>query len=347
MNEEPRNSADTGVSVVLPVFFRDGRTEQVPDLRRAIESVVEQKDAGPVEIVLVDDGSATPVASHQDALGARLTRNVRWIRLDRNGGLSNALNVGLREARYPLIGRIDADDTWGDGKLRKQLDRFAADPDLSITATGMTRARRDGEIVDRHLRPGDWRGILNFFVEVGCPFPHGSVVAKKEIFMLLGGYPQSAAVAHCEDFALWGVWLRFFKPAMIEELLYNYTVSPSSVSNENFQQQEKATWLVRTRFEALNLTDRLPKALTEFAAILGVSLTEAGIVCYRMWHHGLPVWLPKAALGPLQIILDDRSVRLAPYLGSQALRPEDVLFDRQVAVPPQTDEAVIHAIAIV
>jgi glycosyltransferase involved in cell wall biosynthesis len=334
----------TGLSVLLPVYFRDASVEHVTQLRRAIESVISQDGLASFEIVLIDDGSTTPVASHTNFLGAEITKPIRWIRCERNGGLAHALNIGLRVARFPLIGRLDADDCWGNGKIKKQIERFVADPDLSLVATGMTRLKPSGEIVDRLIRPGDWRGILRFFVEVGCPFPHGSVVARKDIYQLLGGYPQDATFAHCEDFALWSIWLRFFKPETIEELLYNYTVSPTSVSSENAQQQVRATDFLRSRFAGLNLTERLPQALSELGALLGMPLLNVGALCYRMWQHVLPVWLPRKSIEPLRTILCDRDVDAAPDLEPIALRVGDVLFDHQpTRAPPAGHDTIVIA----
>jgi glycosyltransferase involved in cell wall biosynthesis len=297
-----------GVSVLLPVFFREVGTEDIRLLRRALESIRQQEFPQDYEILLLDDGSATPVEGLAPHLGYENLENVRFVRNQTNQGLVYTLNRGLTEARHPLIARLDADDRWLPTKIKKQLDLLAVDRDLTITATGMTLVTPEGQALEAHVRPGDWTGILGFFVEVGCPFPHGSVIARRDIYTMLGGYPHNPISSHCEDYTLWGTWLRFFKPAMIEEALYDYTVSSSSVSAKHGEQQRRASGLVNLRFRNLNLVERLPNALMELASVVGCSVLEAGVLAYKMWRFHVPVRLPSTALGPLHIIMPDRSL---------------------------------------
>jgi glycosyltransferase involved in cell wall biosynthesis len=300
-----RNRVSEGVSVVLPVYFSRLSIEAVRLLRRSLESVLDQAGAAPFEILLVDDGSPVPVASVAVELGAAASR-VRWLRLARNGGIVGALNTGIAAARHPLVARLDADDRWLAGKLDAQLALFRDDPDLSITATGMVRVTTEGDVIDTHVRPGGWAGVLRFFVEGGCPFPHGSVIARREVYQLLSGYAYGADVRHCEDYALWGKWLRFFKPAMIEAPLYEYRVSGGSVSSRHAAQQHQASQAVRERFAALELTEVLPRALPELAKALNSSTLAAGRLAYTLWEFGGALAVPEAALTPLSAILPDR-----------------------------------------
>ena len=214
------------------------------------------------------------------------------------------------ESRYPFVARLDADDQWLPTKIAKQFALLQNDRDLSITATGMTLVTADGKPVETHVRSGDWNGILRFFVDVGCPFPHGSVVARRDIFHLLGGYPHDPAMSHCEDYALWGVWLRFFKPAMVEEALYDYTVSDGSVSVQNREQQLNASRRVCANFAAINAADRLPEALGQLAHVLNVSLIQAGIVAYRLWRYRLMVQIPSDAVAAVRVLMPDRLVKV-------------------------------------
>lgn len=298
-------SVPQDVSVILPVYFPRLSVEAVLLLRRALYSVFDQVGESRLDIVLVDDGSPVPVESVADELGSVASR-VRWLRLARNGGIVGALNAGIAAARHPLIARLDADDRWLPGKLDAQLALFGDDPDLSITATGMVRETADGVAIDTHIRPGDWAGVLRFFVEGGCPFPHGSVIARREIYQLLGGYPHGADVRHCEDYALWGKWLRFFKPAMVEAPLYEYRVSGGSVSSHHAEQQHQASQVIRGRFAALELTDVLPQALPDLAKALGSTILAAGRLAYILWEFGGALAVPEAALAPLAAILPDR-----------------------------------------
>jgi hypothetical protein len=323
---------DLGVTVLLPVFFRNTNLYDCRMLKRAIESVHAQEFPGPYEILIVDDGGDTPIEQLVDNLATPATRDrLRFIRNERNSGLVYSLNRGLAASRYPFVARLDADDRWLAGKIRKQFELFLNDPDLSITATGMTLVTPDGEPIETHVRPGDWTGILHFFIDVGCPFPHGSVLARRYIYQLLGGYPHDPHLSHCEDYALWGIWLRFFKPAMVEEALYDYTVSSTSVSAQHGAQQGKASGEVNRRFRAVSALDSLPDALSTLAAELGVSVLEAGMLAYRMWRFRLTLGLPGPAIEALRVMLPDRYVLAAP--ASSVATPLDTVIGRRVDVP--------------
>lgn len=335
---------EASVSVLLPVYFPDASVEAGRLLRRALESVLDQRFPGELEVLIVDDGSPTPIASLMDVVGPTLASRARWIRYGHNQGLVHALNTGLREARFPWIARLDADDRWCAGKIEKQFALIDTDPDLTIVGTGMTRVRPDGTVVDQHVRPGSWHGVLQFFRDIGCPFPHGSVLARRSIWRLLGGYPHDPAFSHCEDFALWGTWLRFFKPAMIEELLYDYTVSSDSVSNRFSAQQIQASGLVHGAFVRLDLVDVIPNALSNLAQALGISVMQAGVLAYRMWHYRIAVKLPIEVVPMLRLLMPDRGIELAPGTRHGALSLVQVLKDfGSPAVPGRSFDTVLVA----
>jgi len=299
------------ISVILPVFWRQPSPQAIRDLRRALDSVLGQSYPDAFEVLVVDDGSPNPVAGALAETAYAADSRIHWIRLPRNGGLVNALNVGLASARYDFVGRIDSDDSWRPGKIEKQARLLQQDPDLTIVGSGMRLVREDGSPDEDLVRPGDWKGILNFFVTVGCPFPHGSIVARRSVFTLLGGYPHDMRFAHCEDYALWGVWLRFFKPAMVEEILYDYTVSTASVSGVHGHQQREGSGLVQQTFIDLGDSSRLPAALLGLSKELGVSLYEAGRLSFLLWKYRPTTALPEGAVEHLRILLPDRRIVLS------------------------------------
>lgn len=231
----------SGITTVLPVYQADP-----VGLRRAAESVLSQECPVPLELLVIDDGSDLPAASALTGL------DVRVVRLPRNRGLVFALNVGLIEARHDLIARIDADDFWRPGKLARQVAEFAADDNLTLCATSMRLVHPGQPELDRdELRGADWPQTLALAERIGCPFPHGSILARREIFEQLGGYPHAALVAHAEDWALWSVWIRFFEVKILPEVLFEYTVHAGQISSRYAREQLWATDHIRSTFPAL------------------------------------------------------------------------------------------------
>lgn len=94
-------------SVVIPVYNR-------PDgLLRAVRSCLTQSHAD-LEVIVVDDGSAQPVAESLESLG---DSRVSCIRVERNQGVSNARNVGMDNAAGRYVAFLDSDDEFTVDKL--------------------------------------------------------------------------------------------------------------------------------------------------------------------------------------------------------------------------------------
>jgi glycosyltransferase involved in cell wall biosynthesis len=101
--------SDPELSVLLPCWNAEERIEQ------ALASVLEVRDV-PLECIVVDDGSTDRTAELVAAAAARDGRIVS-IRLDANGGVSNARNVGLERVRGTWLTLLDADDRFMPGGL--------------------------------------------------------------------------------------------------------------------------------------------------------------------------------------------------------------------------------------
>ena len=91
--------------VVIPCH---NRAHVVAD---AVASVVAQEHA-PSRVVVVDDGSSDSSAAVATELADAHPGLVTAAILPRNGGASNARNVGLALCRAPWVAFLDSDDVW-------------------------------------------------------------------------------------------------------------------------------------------------------------------------------------------------------------------------------------------
>ncbi len=276
---------DRGISVLLPIYLRSRSARVDEEIERALRSIYLQKFDGPFEVLVLDDGSPEVIANLLQDLGLTSLEHLKIIRIAQHSGLVYALNLGLNLARFDTIARLDADDTWRHDKIEKQLRQWRNDPDLTILGTGMCLNYSNGEPPCDIIRPGSWQGVLQFMRDQGCPFPHGSILARTKIMRLLGGYPHDSRFTHCEDFATWGVLLRFFKAGMIEEVLYDYTVSTASVSHRHSEQQRRASGLVHQTFLQCALPEQIPQQLAAISRELRISISEAGVLSFLVWRH--------------------------------------------------------------
>lgn len=295
------------ISVVLPVLMRAADRASVRRLRRALQSALDQEYPGALEIIVVDDGSPAPVRETMRRAGLPPTPALRWLRSDHNEGIAHALNTGIREARYGLIARLDADDRWLPGKIAAQVERFRDDPDLTLVATGVTEVDAKGWALEQRVRRDGWENVLEIAAGRGwCPFPHGSVVALASVYRLLGGYSHRYVAG--QDYHLWSNWIRFFKPAVVERPLYEHRRTPGAISDVCAVEQRVAQQRIHRRLAAVVDWRTHPGDVRRLAGLLGVSLLQCGAICYRLWRFGPTVRMPTPAVGVLRRILPDRDV---------------------------------------
>lgn len=275
-----------GVSTILPVLLRDSGPSEVSRLARAVESVLAQECAAPLELLIVDDGSEPPVGAVPGLQSILERPQVRTVRLQRNYGVAHALNCGLTQARYDLIARIDADDVWRPGKLARQLELLRLDPDLTLVASSLRLVYPGNPQLDRDdLRGGDWAHALTLAQRIGCPFPHGSILARRDVFERLSGYPQAAAFQHAEDFALWAQWMRFFKVAICDDVFLEYTVEEGQISTRFAIEQRQAADAARRLLDVLPDRTRVPQAVQTVSAAFGLDLLATSKVLCTAWRY--------------------------------------------------------------
>lgn len=106
-------TSDTGggplVSVVMPVYNNQQH------IGEAIDSVLAQ-DYGPMEIIVVDDGSTDGTAEVVSGYGDRVI-----LLRQQNQGSAVARNLGINSANGQYVAFLDADDVWWKHKLRYQM----------------------------------------------------------------------------------------------------------------------------------------------------------------------------------------------------------------------------------
>ena len=107
--EHPRQTASRPwVSVVVPIKDeRENLTPLIDQLLKVLESRDESRTAS-YEVIFIDDGSTDGSSALLDQLAQRYDR-VKVFHLDRNYGVSAALDTGFRKAAGELIATIDGD----------------------------------------------------------------------------------------------------------------------------------------------------------------------------------------------------------------------------------------------
>ncbi|MBR3019128.1 MAG: glycosyltransferase family 2 protein [Clostridia bacterium] len=239
------------ISVVIPNYNGERFIE------RTLRSVLEQTYPH-FEIIVVDDASTDASPSIVQAFCEKDSR-IRLIRLEKNGGVSNARNTGIREAKGAYIALLDSDDLWTPDKLERQL-KLAGEAEIVYCSY---------DFVDENDQPIK----RPFLVKPEATFESmlsTSVISCSTAFIradILKEHPFDSSFYH-EDYVLWMQLLRLPVKARGDEKVLMHYRQVSTSRNIRKGNAAKNRWIAYRK--ALGLS--LPVSLWAFAryAVRGV-----------------------------------------------------------------------------
>lgn len=184
-------------SVVTSVYQND-KPEFV---RVALDSMLVEQTLKPSEIVLVQDGS---VPADLERLlfeyEAKYSDVMHIIRLDKNGGLGNALKLGVENATYSLVARMDSDDICLPNRFEKQVSFMESHPECDIVGGQMTEfIGKPANIVGKRIVPENNEDIYKY-MKGRCALNHVTVMFRKDSILKVGNYQDWF---WNEDYYLW------------------------------------------------------------------------------------------------------------------------------------------------
>jgi glycosyltransferase involved in cell wall biosynthesis len=173
------------ISVVMPVH------NGLPFLDESIRSILNQTLTD-FEFVILDDGS-TDGSADVVCEWARKDQRITFYKNRQRLGLSGSSNLVVAKSRAPVIARMDADDISHPDRLERQWQVLRSQSE--VVAAGTLCAGIDA--AGREVRPRDrWRVVRRSkFV----PFPHGSVMFRRETFYAVGGYRDKFTTGEDQD----------------------------------------------------------------------------------------------------------------------------------------------------
>jgi glycosyltransferase involved in cell wall biosynthesis len=206
------------VSVVIPAY------NAAWCVGKAIDSVLAQ-DFSDLEIIVVNDGSSDDTAS----VLSRYAAPVRVVHQP-NGGLSNARNAGIGEARGEFIAFLDADDWWLPGKLSQQIALMRARPQLGFSSTAARVEDPAGQVINLWAC-AEWQDtfLAHLFQSNADVAGSGSaVIVRRTLFQQTGGFDPS--LRSLEDIDMWMRLAAVADYACIETPLVVILKHPDSMS---------------------------------------------------------------------------------------------------------------------
>jgi glycosyltransferase involved in cell wall biosynthesis len=188
-------------------------------LQAAVESIQEQSYPD-WDLVVVDDASTDGTREVLRRLAAADSR-IRCLCNSENMGLAASLNVGWRQARGPLIARMDHDDASLPGRLERQVAFLRRHEDVAVLGTGAELIAEDGTPLGDYYRP-EMHAELAARVLRENPFIHPSVMMRKSFLVALGGYDER--LPRAQDYDLWARGVHRFRYHNLTVPLVRYRV---------------------------------------------------------------------------------------------------------------------------
>lgn len=206
-------------SVLMSVYAKDN-----PEyLSEAINSMLAQTVL-PEQFVIVIDGPVSDklkqvIRKYQHDYDNLFT----ILPLKHNGGLGNALNVGLRYCRNELVARMDADDISLPERCEKELWEFVKHPELAICGCNIDEFEgQPKNVLASRIVPVSDKEIKKMMRRRQA-FNHPTVIYKKSAVLKEGGY---IAIKRKEDFDLFSKMMTAGNLARnLKESLYLYRVN--------------------------------------------------------------------------------------------------------------------------
>jgi glycosyltransferase involved in cell wall biosynthesis len=228
--------------VLIPVFNNQEGLEQTCESLAAAE--------GHFDVLVVDDGSRVPVEITTEAVG---NRRVLLHRLAQNGGITKALNQGLRVAQglgYRYIGRVDSSDAVHPSRFQRQLDHLNRNEHCGIVGSYIQFVGMDRSPLFLFTAPAQHRDIARRMQAENCLI-HSGVTMRASVIQQVGGYRESCLTS--EDYDLFLRIIQASEAAVLPMALTSceYNLAGISIMRRRKQQRERLSLQIRY-FQPLN-----------------------------------------------------------------------------------------------
>lgn len=225
-------------------------------LERALRSICEQTYRN-LEILVIDDASTDTTASLAVAMADKDDR-IRVIRLDTNGGIAHARQVGLESVRHDWLLFLDADDIALPTMIERQIEMLQTDTNIiGVSTYAYLCGEDETQIIgiqkvgiptkDKFIEKYAGNKLIFIFINTLFSKTHALAVGG----FRLAGFPANLDVRYqdfSEDVDLWCRLADFGADGKylitIPEPLFLYRKTVGSVSTNNvFHMQEKMRWI--------------------------------------------------------------------------------------------------------
>jgi teichuronic acid biosynthesis glycosyltransferase TuaG len=208
-------------SVIIPVYNRETY------IQRTLDSVLHQTFQD-IELIVVDDGSTD--GSYDIVLrAAQQDPRVHPFRNDKNMGVAETRNRGIRQATGEYIALLDSDDIWLENKLHTQMNHIR-EKGCRLAYCGYGFFDKDGHRIGNTFQVPPTVNVNQLLKRnvISC----STVLGERSLFL---AHPFDKVYYH-EDLVAWISMLQECGEACgIDEELAEITIMKSSKSGDKWR----------------------------------------------------------------------------------------------------------------
>ena len=166
------------VSIVIPVHNGEKY------IKESIDSCLAQTYSN-IEILVVDDKSTDSTLEILKGYGEKIT----VLPVEKQNGLGNVINIGIRASKGKYIARMDADDIMYPDRIEKQVEYLENNPSCVAVGGQIDIINENSDITGhREYAQNDKDLKKNRFLFQ--PFAHPAVTLRRSTLEEIGLYPE-------------------------------------------------------------------------------------------------------------------------------------------------------------
>jgi glycosyltransferase involved in cell wall biosynthesis len=167
------------VSIVIPVHNGEKY------IKESIDSCLEQTYKN-IEILVVDDKSEDRTLEILKGYGEKIT----VIPVEKQNGLGNVINIGIRASKGKYIARMDADDVMYPTRIEKQVEYLESNPKC-VAVGGQIDIIDENSNITGHREYAIENKDIKKNTFLFMPFAHPAVTLRKSTVEDIGLYPEN------------------------------------------------------------------------------------------------------------------------------------------------------------
>ncbi len=212
------NPAKPRVTVLMPVYNCEHH------VARSIKSILRQTFSD-FEFLIIDDGSTD---STDEVILSFSDKRINYIHNERNIGVANTLNRGLKMAKGEYIVRMDSDDISRPMRIERQVKFMDSNPSIGISGTFTRLFGSQLPVINRRpIGPS----VVDAFMVFDNPISHPTAILRRQ-FIIENELRYDPQFNRTEDYELWCRCRGVFLLDNLPELLLMMRIHKESVTGK-------------------------------------------------------------------------------------------------------------------